>query len=811
MKMLRRVTCGLVVWSLAAAASAFAQSTVPGAVVRGPEHRGSVVTVQTDRATVRLEFCGPAVVRVRIRFDGPFRDAEHIMVARHTFPDTDLRLRDTGTAVDIASSRLIVRVSKTPFRLEFLDAPSGRLLTGDDTAPGGGVATEAGVLRSRMRLSPTEQFFGFGERMDRFNWRGHSVVLNVGRGQNRDNNLGAYRIDAANYCPVPFVLSTGGYGIFFHTARASSWDMGERDPRSYQFSAAEDELDYYFFAGPDFRTLLAAYTDLTGRTPLLPKPAYGVNFGTYSGGTWGHEADASQQYVVDLARKFREEGIPIDALHLDSTWRKFGKAGGRNATSYEWREPGFPDPASMFAALDGLHVSLKGLHIRPRFDNGDATSLLTEARAAGAIADTPSADIINFFDAAAVQWWWRHAVQPKVRQGATFLKTDEGSVYPGDGLHNLFPVVYARAAYEGFQQELGRRGYNLTREGYAGVQRYPYIWAGDWPSRWTFFAPVMRGGLSLALSGVAAWGHNAGGFEEVATEELYLRWTPFGFFNPVAHFLGMEHPQYKEPWRYGDKALATFRKYALLRQRLLPYIYSAAFDTYATGLPMMRPLVLDYPADPRVYDLDDEFMFGDALLVAPVTQAGATGRTVFLPPGAWIDYWSGQRYTGDRTIEYAAAPEVMPLLVRDGAIIPMLPPMTYAGEKPADPLALDVYPSGRSAAWLYDDDGSSLAYQRELYARSEITCEATAGGVSLAVHAPTGRYDVAPRSYEFRVHMEGLPRAVSVDGAAVARVEAPATGGPSRAGWWYDAAARVLVVQTDASRKTLAARLDVLR
>ena len=808
---LARVTVMTLACVVATVASAAAQPLSPGRVLGASERLGNVITVRTEHAVVRLEFCTSSTVRVRARFAGAFRDEESIMVARHGWPAVALTLRETGSRIDIVSDRLVVRVSKAPFRLEFAEPDPGRILAAESADDGGGISHEASVLRERMRLSPSEQFFGFGERMDRFNWRGHSITLDVGRGQNPNHDLGAYNIEAANYCPVPFFMSTEGYGIFLHTAMATTWDMGESAPSRYEFRAEEDELDYYFFRGPSFRSILAAYTDLTGRTPLLPLAAYGVNFGTYSGGTWGHEDEASQQYVVGLVQRFRDEQIPIDAIHLDSTWRKFGTLGGRNATSFEWREPGFQNPPAMFKALGGLHVGLVGLHVRPRLDDGDTTTLLTDALAAGAIADTPSKNIVNFFDATATEWWWAHAVRPKVREGATFLKTDEGSIYPAGPLHNLFPVVYARAAYEGFQRELGRRGFNLTREGYAGVQRYPYIWAGDWPSRWTFFAPVVRGGLSLALSGVSGWGHNAGGFEEVATEELYLRWTPFGFFNPVAHFLGMEHPQYKEPWRYGEKALATFRRYAQLRQRLLPYIYSAAYESYATGVPVMRPLVLDDPSDRRVWDVDDEFFFGDALLVAPVTKAGAAGRQVFLPPGEWIDYWSRQSFAGNRSIEYAAAPEIMPLFVKAGAIIAMQPATSYAEQKPVDPLTLDVYPAGRSAADLYEDDGSSLDYQRGVFAITRVNCDAAQAAIVIRVAAPTGPFRIASRAYEFRVHLDRAPRAVRIDGTLVSQAQqADAAARPS-AWWQFDAALRTLVVATDPARKTLAVRVDVER
>ena len=303
----------------------------------------------------------------------------------------------------------------------------------------------------------------------------------------------------------------------------------------------------------------------------------------------------------------------------------------------------------------------------------------------------------------------------------------------------------------------------------------------------------MRGGLNLALSGVSIWGHNAGGFEEVATEELYIRWTAFGFFNPVSHFLGMEHPQYKEPWRYGSRALAAFRRYAQLRYRLMPYIYTAAHQTYADGVPMMRPLVLEYPQDPRVYGIDDQYLFGDALMIAPVTQEGAAGRAVYLPEGAWVDYWTGARYDGGRTIDYAAAADVLPIFARAGAIVPMQPDMAYIGEKPVDPLTLDIFPSGRSRFNLYEDDGESLAYQEGMYAETAITCDEMAGQIDVRVAAPAGRFVVSPRAYEFRIHLEAAPRAVRIDGGT----------------WTYDASARVLLARTDPARKSLTARVRI--
>jgi alpha-glucosidase len=787
---------------------AVAEEMTLGNVEGAYQRSGDTISIRTQNAWVKLDFCTPTLVRVRTSFSGHWAEDEQVMVVKYTWASVGLTDKDAGEQLLFETDTLSVRVDKHPFRLAFYRKADGALIAADAAGGGGGVTQQGTTLTNRRALAASEQFYGLGERMDRFNWRGHSVTLNVGRGEHKDNNLGAYKIDAANYCPVPLLLSTTGYGVFFHTDRQSTWDLGERTKESYEFSADGGEMDYYFIYGPALKQVLGSYTELTGRTPLLPKPAYGLNFGTYSGGTWGFEEHATQEYVVGLGQRLRQEKIPADVIHLDSTWRRFGKIGGRNATSFEWREPNFHDPAAMFKALHDMHFSLVGIHVRPRIDNGEKTVLLDEARAAGAIANTPSNNIVNFFDPKAVDWWWQHAVLPKNLQGADFLKTDEGSIYPGDGPHNLFPVLYAKAAYEGFAAQNSRRGFNLTREGYAGVQRYPYIWAGDWPSRWVFYKPVVRAGLNIALSGIGAWGHNAGGFEERATEELYMRWTAFGFFNPVTHVLGMEHPSYKEPWNYGERALATFRRYAQLRYRLLPYIYSAAHQTYVTGVPMMRPLVLEYPEDAKVYDVDDQYLFGDSFMVAPVTTEGASSRSIYLPSGTWIDYWNGQAHDGGRTIDYPAPLETLPLFVKAGAILPMQPEMAYVDEKPVDPLTLEIFPAGESSTELYEDDGKSLGYQQGAFALTRISSSAGAKTIDVRVEAPAGTFVVAPRSFEFKLHVDA-PRRVLVNDRPAPRLETTASA--SAGGWSYDTGAGVLWVRTEPGKKTSSVRLQIER
>ena len=214
------------------------------------------------------------------------------------------------------------------------------------------------------------------------------------------------------------------------------------------------------------------------------------------------------------------------------------------------------------------------------------------------------------------------------------------------------------------------RGMNQTREGYAGIQRYPYIFAGDWPSEWQYFEPVIKAGLNIGLSGVGNWAHCMGGFEHVADPELYIRWCQFGLMSPIAHLFGMEHPNYKEPWNYGEEAQSIFKKYDELRYELMPYLYSALYQNHSTGQPLMRALVLDYQKDPNVYEITDQYMLGDNLMVCPVTTKGAQTRTVYLPEGNWVDYWTGNTFSGKKFISVLCPLDKMPLFVKAGGILP---------------------------------------------------------------------------------------------------------------------------------------------
>lgn len=748
-----------------------------GAYQSGFRQEGNRFYFTTTKGRVMIEFCTMMMFRVRASWTGDFEKDEPWMIKKYDWSPVSVEKSENQTSFILSSKQLVITVEKNPFAITVKD------LKGKEIYSAKNLFSNNDTVGCKSKLDAGEHIFGFGERMDFLDQRNKRLTLNVGRGKGMPHIVGAYNVLEANYCPIPFFMSTNGHGIFFHNAYPTQWEMGYASADEYSFSASGGELDFYFIYGPRFETILYQYTALTGRSPMVPKFALGLHVGTYSGGTWNYEHFTSDTYVIELARKLRAMGIPVDILWLDSTWRIFGKVGGKGATSFEWRET-FTNPKAMFDSLYKMNFSMVGLHLRPRFDNGNKIKLLDTAQRLGYTypENGRPGEFVNFFDQAAVDWWWNHGVMRVASLGAKFLKTDEGSAFGGLAnesdkvgpvgkevakLHNLFPLAYAKAPFEKFQEYNGIRGLNHTREGYAGIQRYPFIFAGDWPSEWQYFEPVIKAGLNIGLSGVGYWTHCMGGFEHNADPELYIRWCQFGMMSPIAMVFGMDHPGYKEPWHYGEEALRIFRKYDSLRYSLLPYLYSHAWQMHNSGMPLMRALVIDYQDDPNVYNITDQYMLGDALMICPVTTKGAQTRVVYLPKGEWYDFHSGKKFSGGQWLNIVTPLDVLPMFVRAGSIIARQPVMSYVGEKTVDRLTLDIFPGEKGHFVLYDDDGKSLDYLSGKYAETIIHTETEENNLVIELDPPKGDYKSSVKSYELRVRLYAAPVAITENENAV--------------------------------------------
>jgi alpha-D-xyloside xylohydrolase len=544
------------------------------------------------------------------------------------------------------------------------------------------------------RLRPGEALYGLGEHFGPLDRRGQAFA--------------SWTVDAEGlrgdraYKNVPLLLSTAGYAVFFDMTAPLYYDLGHDSTAAWQATARSDHLRAYLIRGDGPAAQLRAYHRLTG-APAVP-PAW--SFGLWMS-RWGYR---NREEVLGVARRLRQEGVPCDVIHIDPYWMRYHEGHHGDLT---WDEEAFPDPEGMLAELRsmGFRVSLWQSPYLPL-----DSEMCAEGKAAGYLVKDRKGEpalvrefkvesaAVDFTNPAAVLWF-QERTRRLLEQGAAVMKTDFAEDLPGaavgaDGtpgeeLHNLYPLLYQRAVFE-VTREVHGRGIVWARSGYAGSQRYPVHWGGDPGCTFTDMAASLRGALSWILSGAAFSSFDMGGFFGIPdpaappSPELYVRWSQMGLLFSHARAHGNRAP--REPWEYGRPALEIFRRYARLRYRLLPYLYDAALRA-ADGVPLVRPLVFDHPWDRGTYAIDDEYMLGPDLLVAPMFEPEGE-RSIYLPAGAWYDYWSDERHEGSRWIVRHADLATLPLYVRAGAVIPVGPELDFSEESAWDPLSFDVYPAG---------------------------------------------------------------------------------------------------------------------
>ena len=541
------------------------------------------------------------------------------------------------------------------------------------------------------------------------------------------------------------------------------WKAPARSDATSLWSEVGGGTDYYFVYGPDLDRVVAGYRTLTGAAPMMPRWAFGL---------WqSRERYRTAQEVLDTVRGFRARGIPFDNIVQDwFYWRR--DAWG----SHEFDPARFPDPAGLIRTLhDQEHAQLM-ISVWPKFYAGTANFDAMQSR--GFLYQRNLQENVHdwigfpytFYDAfnpAArklfwaqvdrelfskhVDAWWLDASEPDLTRNPTAANQraymNPTALGPGASVLNAYPLVQSEAVYEGQRRAApDQRVFILTRSGYAGQQRYAAaVWSGDTSSTWTALRKQIPAGLNFCLAGVPYWTMDIGGFavpprfapvvgENPATgepeygplapadaeewAELNTRWFEFGTFVPLLRVHG-QYP-YREMWQFGGDQSPAYRaqlKFDRLRYRLLPYLYSLAGAVTQEGSTMMRPLVMDFRTDPRARELGDEYLFGPALLVSPVTEYRARSRPVYLPAGTnWYDFWTGTATAGGQTVEAPAPYDAIPLYVRAGSILPFGPELQYAGEKPADPVTLVVYAGADGAFTLYDDDGLTYGYEKGAFA-----------------------------------------------------------------------------------------------
>jgi alpha-glucosidase len=772
----------------------------PGPVT-GHARQGQTVTVSCASGSYILTVLAPDLLRVHIRpatsAQYPIANTQPSASSSYSIakPDgdwspCDFQTVDTEAAVEIRTSRLVCQVAKASGRLAFLDLDGG-VINEDEAGEGWcsfgfaqdrsfGFAQDrpSGPIVCRKRIQPDEHCYGLGERTFALDRRGRRYGM-----WHTDPQTYQLDQDPIHLC-MPVLLglhSQGrqGYGLFFDNTFRGHFDLGAADPDVAAFRAEGGELCYYFIYGPALTTVVERYTELTGRTMLPPLWVLG-----YHQSRWSYYPEAR---VRKLAADFREvHHIPCDCIHLDIHYMDGYRC-------FTWDSERFPDPAGLIADLhrQGFKViviidaGIKADHCYWVCKSGlerdvfckypDGETLFT-----GPV--WPGNCYFPDFTAPHVRAWWGELYEALTDVGVDGVWNDMnepvvfgplGTTLPdcvrhdlegrgGDHVegHNVYGMQMARATAEGLMMlRPDQRPVCISRSGWAGMQRYAMSWTGDNESNWSSMWLTMPMLMNLGLCGLANTGPDIGGFSGCATGELFTRWLQMGVFLPFLRAHTEHDSADQEPWSWGEPYLSVNRRFIELRYRLLPYLYTAFWRCAQTGVPIVRPLLLAFQDDVATHTLDDQFMCGDAFLVAPVIEEGATRRSVYLPAGAWYDFWTGELLSGPAYVEVEAPLERLPLFVRAGSVVAMGSSMDCVGQRPAEPLALHVYP-GDGISWLYEDDGESLAYRRGGYRHTRFTLAASAGRLDLTREVQ-GHFDPGYTRFQVIVHgVEGPPAAV---------------------------------------------------
>lgn len=780
------------------------------------------VCLRAGSATVEVTALAPDLFRVGLFPYGRAVSYSSDAVVAQDWEAGKVILQEEDEQLSLTTSLASAHLSLNPLRIGFTDK-TGRAFATDDPELGMGLlpaaetaalvplANAVGTLGTPARVFKQhvsgERYFGCGERIGALDKTGsHQVFWNIDPPQGHtalQNNL---------YVSIPFTLVMAhgqAWGLFLDSSGKVEFDLAAEHPERSWFGTASGDLIYYVFCGPTPQAVLARYTELTGHTPLPPLWSLGNGQSRFSYET--------AEEVRSIARSFRERDIPCDSLYLDidvlDGYRVF-----------TWNKEHFPDPDGLLSELRemGFHVvcivdaGVKVDEQYPVYLDGKQRDLYCKTVKGDDFQNAvwPGVCVFpDFINPEAREWWGTQhralldagiaGIWCDMNEPALFIPLNSTMpldvVHRGtDGprlhlqAHNAYGSLMVQATREGLLRlQPHHRPLVISRAGYAGIQRHALLWTGDNLSTWEHFFTSMAQLQNLGLSGVGWVGVDVGGFYFHSNGELLTRWTEFGIFQPFCRNHSEKQTRHQEPWVFGEPYETICRTMLQLRQRLIPYLYTLFEECHRTGAPLLRPLFWAYPEDAATYTLEDEFLCGDALLVAPITRPGAEYRHVYIPQGEWFHYWSGTRIEGPAHI-LAHAPLGQPALyVKANTALPLWPGMNYVGEQANDPLTFLLYPAeGRNQATLYEDAGDGYEYVNGVYARRVITCEREERYIHILISEQEGSF--VPLRQRLCLELRELPAEPEM-----------VLLGEVQPDWRYDPTARSLFIDLEATSAAL--------
>lgn len=646
----------------------------------------------------KIDFVTPRTVRIRM-LTTPVepKPAASIMLAKEPGRDGSWKVIETNDKIIYSSDYGTIQINKNPWRIVLKDK-AGRILS-QTAALSDADSTQvkytpfcfvkrgsdnARRINPVFTLTADEMIFGCGESATGLNKAGQKVNLFVTDPQGPETDQ--------MYKPIPFFMSNRGYGMFMHTSAPVTCDFGATYIGLNKMFMGDENLDLFVFFGEP-KDILDEYTDLVGKPGMPP---------LWSFGTWMSRITyLSEKEGYDVAANIRKNKYPCDVIHFDTGWFDVDWQ-----CDYKFSENRFQNPQQMLKDLrsQGFHVCLWQLPYFTPKNRYFSELIEKDMYVKNGNGELPYEDVVLDFSNPETVKWYQDKLAGLLNIGVSAIKVDFGEAAPLNGIyasgksgwyeHNLYPVRYDMAVSE-ITKKLHNENIMWARAAWAGSQRYPLHWGGDAATTNTGLLGTLRAGLSFGLSGFSFWSHDMGGFVKSTPEDLYCRWIPFGFL--TSHTRAHGAPP-TEPWLYDSKRVQdVFRKSAEMKYRLMPYVYAQAKECTEKGLPMLRALFVEFPDDPGAWKVDDEYLFGSQILVAPLLESGMTGRTVYLPEGKWIDYQTEKVYEGGwHRIEAGSLPIIM--LVRDGSVLPHLKLAQSTAEMDWSKMSLKVYSADKKQA-----------------------------------------------------------------------------------------------------------------
>ena len=773
---------------IAAAASAQTASSPSGTAldaVTGSQPMRDGIEIQAGSAILRITALRDDIIRVRIAPGALPEDASWAVLPAARTKSIDVQPVQDDASVGFHTAALDVRVERNPLRLVIRDL-AGNVISAD--AVGRPVRFQLGGFTISKQMPGGESYFGLGDKAGSFDRRDQAFTL-------WNTDIGPQESTDPLYKAIPFFLGISGtraYGLFLDNTWRTWFDFGKQARDAVMFGSEGGPLDYYFLYGPTPKQVVESYAYLTGMPPLPPLWAFGFQQSRYS--------YTPESQVREVAHRLRADAIPSDVLYLDIDYQFKNRPFTVNPKTF----PDFPGLVSDLRKDHFRTVTITDLHIAhvanqgySPFDTGEAGNHFVKnpdgTDFIGIVWPGPA--VFPDFTRAQTREWWGSLYTEFVKDGVAGFWNDmnEPSVFDGPGktmpldtvhhieepgfttrtathaeIHNIVGLENARATYEGLLKlRPDERPFVLTRATYAGGQRYGFTWTGDNSATWNHLRLATQMVLNLGVSGISMVGADVGGFGSSPPPALLTRWVELAAFSPLCRDHAAKGTQPHEIWANGPEQEGIRRRYIETRYKLLPYIYSLADESSRTGLPMMRPVFLDYPEifapNSGGFDhLDTEFLLGPSLLIAPPPFAETLDdySVSFPKTHEWYDFWTGlkapaspqappiaaavtaQNIGAEVTYPRAIHPplETMPVYVRAGSIIPTQPLIQNTDEIPKGPLELHVYPGPQCSGSIYLDDGHTFRYQKGEYLRQSFSCESNDKAIRVTFHAREGSY-----------------------------------------------------------------------